>query len=281
LSIRDSGANGISGSGDELVWGIGDIWRGVDDGDRGWNRNVNDGRGFLLWRIMGGVEVQEGDEMKAIVIMGNGAIIKKNMEAARRFYMELGRYLEGLGYEVSYDKGEPYTVPERADLWVGHSRGCDRLRFAEAGIRCVCLGGSGGIKDGDEGHWKLSDEKRRAIAEEDMRERLVVGNWISENVFDPYGECFFWSAAMAILFDMRLMRGESTAQRKEDWAHFWIEGEREYDPTGAQYNEGKNINGEEVDPYKNIDFIVGHKYFKNLNKGDRGKILRKIADRGL
>ena len=58
---------------------------------------------------------------------------------------ELKDFLTSLGYEISFDVGEPYTQPEEADVWVGHSRGSDRLRFASENTKTIALGIEGGI----------------------------------------------------------------------------------------------------------------------------------------
>lgn len=73
----------------------------------------------------------------AVIIKGNPKLIDKNKKA-EEFYIELKKFLEKLGYEVSFDPGEPYTQPKEADLWVGHSRGSDRLRFA--GTNTIVIG---------------------------------------------------------------------------------------------------------------------------------------------
>lgn len=72
----------------------------------------------------------------AIVIKGNPKFIEGNPEADR-FYEGVRKILEDNGFAVSFDPGEPYTQPQPADLWVGHSRGVDRLRFAPDGTRTL------------------------------------------------------------------------------------------------------------------------------------------------
>ncbi len=64
--------------------------------------------------------------------MGNPVIINsaKWRKLAASFYNDLGEFLMTLGFSVSYDPGEPHTLPKAANLWIGHSRGADRLRFA-------------------------------------------------------------------------------------------------------------------------------------------------------
>ncbi len=65
-------------------------------------------------------------KLTAIIIKGNPKFIASNLEA-EKFYQEIAEFLKGLGYEVSFDPGEPHTSPLIASLWIGHSRGGDRL----------------------------------------------------------------------------------------------------------------------------------------------------------
>tara|TARA_R110000822_G_scaffold72631_9_gene174583 strand:+ start:279 stop:710 length:432 start_codon:yes stop_codon:yes gene_type:complete len=62
----------------------------------------------------------------AVIIKGNPDYISDHND----FYEEIKSFLEGLGYEVSFDEGAPRTSPPKADLWIGHSRGSDRLEGA-------------------------------------------------------------------------------------------------------------------------------------------------------
>ena len=70
----------------------------------------------------------------AVIIKGNGdriAALGMKKEAAN-FYKDLAARLEIQGYRVSFDEGLPNTIPDQsAALWVGHSRGVDRLQFSE------------------------------------------------------------------------------------------------------------------------------------------------------
>ena len=78
-------------------------------------------------------------EKTAIIITGNPALIRRNARAAE-FYLELQAFLEELGYAVATDPGKAQTIPPVADLWVGHSKGSDRLRFAPQGTRAIGIG---------------------------------------------------------------------------------------------------------------------------------------------
>jgi hypothetical protein len=74
-----------------------------------------------------------------VIIKGNPRYIANN-ERADRFYEDLHSFFSDLNYQVFFDAGEPYTIPSKADLWVGHSRGADRLRFAPKGTVIVGIG---------------------------------------------------------------------------------------------------------------------------------------------
>ncbi len=103
--------------------------------------------------------------------------IKDNPDA-ESFYNELGKYLARQGVDVSYDPGEPYTSPEPADIWIGHSRGVDRLRFAPDDTQTIGLSAphyEGAIlhpkdepevgKEPTKFHFMLTDEMKKAIDE--------------------------------------------------------------------------------------------------------------------
>lgn len=74
---------------------------------------------------------------RAVIIKGNPAYIRNNPRADD-FYAELEQLIREAGYEPAYDTGEPHTTPdEGAALWVGHSRGADRLKFAPKGVKTL------------------------------------------------------------------------------------------------------------------------------------------------
>jgi hypothetical protein len=59
---------------------------------------------------------------------------------ATAFYSDLSSLLKGKGYDVAFDDGAPMTSPnEAADVWIGHSRGIDRLQYAPARIATIAL----------------------------------------------------------------------------------------------------------------------------------------------
>lgn len=94
----------------------------------------------------------------AVIIKGNPIYIKGNPHAAS-FYRELADFLRSEGYKVKLDAGEPFTSPPKADLWVGHSRGVDRLRFAPKGTITVALGTLDGIMHPVDENYQRNIEK--------------------------------------------------------------------------------------------------------------------------
>jgi hypothetical protein len=109
----------------------------------------------------------------AIIIKGNPKYIDNNQKA-ENFYNDVKSFLEDLNYKVSFNSGKPYTTPPSADLWIGHSRGCDRLRFASKNTLTISLGTKGGInhpkdtaflkdKKPNEFHYILTEEMKSEI----------------------------------------------------------------------------------------------------------------------
>jgi len=92
---------------------------------------------------------QKAANMSAVIVKGNPEYVADNPKAAD-FYAKLQAWLESKGYTVGTDPGEPYTEPPAADLWVGHSRGADRLRFAPEGTRTLSIGAKDGINHPDD-----------------------------------------------------------------------------------------------------------------------------------
>ena len=78
-------------------------------------------------------------KLTAVIVKGNPFFIENNT-LADDFYEEIKMFLEQLGYEVSFDRGMPYTQPKHADLWIGHSRGGDRLRFSSEDTETLIFG---------------------------------------------------------------------------------------------------------------------------------------------
>lgn len=75
----------------------------------------------------------------AIIVKGNPRYIQDN-PLAEAFYNEIADYLQAKGFTVEFDPGEPETSPrEDAALWIGHSRGADRLQFAPPHVATLDL----------------------------------------------------------------------------------------------------------------------------------------------
>lgn len=110
----------------------------------------------------------------AIIIKGNPKYLRnhKVKPMAEKFYAEIKQLLEAKGYEVEFDPGKPYTLPKIfAAVWIGHSRGIDRLRFAPQRVKTIALQTQDHTKTFktldehglDPSHYELSDADRAAI----------------------------------------------------------------------------------------------------------------------
>lgn len=76
----------------------------------------------------------------AVIIKGNPKYLRRMPVHARSLYSKVIAILENRGYTVTLDPGLPKTRPNiNADLWVGHSRGIDRLRFAPKNVQTLAL----------------------------------------------------------------------------------------------------------------------------------------------
>lgn len=75
----------------------------------------------------------------AVIITGNPKYVRGNRTASR-FYDQLHAHLVDKGFDVAFDPGKAYTSPPPADVWIGHSRGSDRLRFAPSGTMTIAMG---------------------------------------------------------------------------------------------------------------------------------------------
>lgn len=84
--------------------------------------------------------------LSAVIIMGNPKYL--NTPIAKKYYADIETYLKQLGVnEIVYDAGEPMTCPPKgADLYIAHSRGCDRERcMSDPKIPFVKLGDPDGV----------------------------------------------------------------------------------------------------------------------------------------
>jgi hypothetical protein len=106
----------------------------------------------------------ESKKPLAVIIKGNPKYLNKHKKWANAFYNEVKDILISQGYRVQFDPGKPYTVPTtKADIWIGHSRGCDRLRFAPKDISTLELKTK--AYDGDaHGHYVLSKADKKHLS---------------------------------------------------------------------------------------------------------------------
>lgn len=77
-----------------------------------------------------------------MIVKGNPKYLndRKVKNQADAFYARIKSLMEQRGYRVTYDAGEERTRPDvTADVWIAHSRGVDRLRFAPDGVRTYAI----------------------------------------------------------------------------------------------------------------------------------------------
>lgn len=78
----------------------------------------------------------------AVIVKGNPKYLEdpKMKPLADKLYSDVAKMLKDRGYTVSEDPGLPMTSPDRsASLWVGHSRGIGRLRYAPEHTKTIEL----------------------------------------------------------------------------------------------------------------------------------------------
>jgi hypothetical protein len=69
-------------------------------------------------------------------------------KVAHSFYERIKTILVNKGYRVEFDAGEPLTRPDiKATVWVAHSRGVDRLRFAPDNVKTLEIQTQGEINN--------------------------------------------------------------------------------------------------------------------------------------
>jgi len=111
------------------------------------------------------LSTKERNKKLAVIIKGNPKYIDKPeiKPIADAFYLEIKKMLQVKGYHVQYDAGEDHTVPDtKAAVWLGHSRGAGRLRFAPAGLITIEIHSKSNDGD-DQKHYQLSDTDVRHI----------------------------------------------------------------------------------------------------------------------
>ncbi|MGA1354052.1 MAG: NUDIX domain-containing protein [Candidatus Limnocylindrus sp.] len=133
---------------------------GSNDRDNIRFRDVSENRGHGMSK-RSSADRAEGRKYRAVIIEGNPFYTRgRDAENYRRYYNEIKEQVHAAGYDdVIFDEGADYTVPPSADLWVGHSRGADRLRFAPSSTRTLDITK---YEDGiDEYNARIEKEMRR------------------------------------------------------------------------------------------------------------------------
>lgn len=106
-----------------------------------------------------------------IIIKGNmdRLLTESIRKIADNFYNNIKQQLENKHYQVEFDAGLPYTLPNtNAFMWLAHSRGVDRLRFAPKHIITRELFCKSNLKNKDDNannplHYQLSDDDKEFL----------------------------------------------------------------------------------------------------------------------
>lgn len=100
----------------------------------------------------------------AVIIKGNPKYIQdpKMKSTASNFYKDLENKLKEKGYKTERATSKAYSLPNiKAKVWIGHSRGIDRLRFAKGQITIALQNKS---QEGlNPKHYELSNQDIEAI----------------------------------------------------------------------------------------------------------------------
>lgn len=73
------------------------------------------------------------------IIKGNPEVDKANAGHYEKLYDDIAKIVGENGFTSEFDQGLDKTVPPGGKLWIGHSRGGDRLRFAPDNISTLRL----------------------------------------------------------------------------------------------------------------------------------------------
>lgn len=114
--------------------------------------------------------------LSATVIKGNPSFVQGN-PLAEEYYSKISAHLKSLGVtKVTLDEGAPYTRPPLSDVYIGHSRGVDRLQYVRnrRGSSSVSLGDPDGVIHPKDLEWhsagmKGSPPKEHFMYTEDQR----------------------------------------------------------------------------------------------------------------
>jgi hypothetical protein len=73
------------------------------------------------------------------IIKGNPDVDTANADKYDAFYNQVAGVVNQAGLTSAFDPGLGGTLPPGGKIWIGHSRGADRLRFAPSGVATIRL----------------------------------------------------------------------------------------------------------------------------------------------
>jgi len=103
------------------------------------------------------------DRHTAVIIKDDPDVINKD-QYADDFYFEVQRYLERSGYQVTMVENYPGIPIVRADVWIGHANGQERLKEAPEGTLTVKIGNPKAQHPYDDGYqYVLTDDIKQEL----------------------------------------------------------------------------------------------------------------------
>lgn len=113
----------------------------------------------------------------AVVVKGNvDRMSDASKKLANKLYLDIKSKLESQGYKVEFDEGLPNTLPRTdADVWLGFSRGADRLQYAPSNVKTYKIesGSIGKIYSGDieqQRNANANDPLHFTLTDKDLKE---------------------------------------------------------------------------------------------------------------
>ena len=220
---------------------------------------------------------QAAKRKKAVIIKGNPYYLEQGPDTAgyAAYYKDIENELRSAGYDdVIYDRGEPMTLPPPADLWVGHSRGASRLRFAPKGTKTL------NITEYEDG---INEYKTRLLKEMRKRGYSSVREFPVEERPRPGREHFTLtqrgrdalrkqaSAPRDYKREYRLFHSSPEAKRNRAKRNLWNRRLKGKVPAGYEIDHRRQLRYGGGNGRDNIRFM---RISKNRAEHNRGRVVR-------
>lgn len=223
------------------------------------------------------MQKQAAKRKKAVIIKGNPYYLEQGPDTAgyAAYYKDIENELRSAGYDdVVYDRGDPMTSPPPADLWVGHSRGASRLRFAPKGTKTL------NITDYEDG---INEYKTKILKEMRKRGYSSVAEFPVEERPRPGREHFTLtqrgrdalrkqaSAPRDYKREYRLFHSSPEAKRNRAKRNLWNRRLKGKVPAGYEIDHKRQLRDGGGNGRDNIRFM---RISKNRAEHNRSRVVR-------